>query len=711
MYPGNVKSLRGSISSALSLLALGLGTSAWAWPVERAVLMEEGSDLLFSVKAPQAGESLPYDVFSLDNPHRVVVDLFGADSPEAVTGETAAKCLVGFRTSLWKDDPAGRVVRYVFETNGAMTYRSELKNGELEVRLIPTSAGKSSEATPGANPMLTPPAEEPLAPAPSASPAFSPDPLPLDEAPLLSDVDPRGASPAAPTASSDPECEPAVLAAQASGSKPMAESAVPGNPDPANEPLLADAGPALSSAVDSARPGAARQNAAASLAASNLAASNLAASNLAASNHAGSASAPSPTGANAAFGGSSAGSTLSRASLTQASNTKPMNLDVQEADLRTVFRSIAEFGKVNIVADRDVQGPVSVRLVNTPWREALDIVCRSALLVALDESEDVIRISTLRAFREEMLERESAARKRDDLVPVTTRVYTVDYASAKELRSAINPALSPRGSAEVDERTNSLIVRDIDTRHADVANLIDDLDQETRQVEILAQLVDIDATATTQLGVDWSLANLHSTAERISGGANVTEPVVTPSGSLRFGVVREWGDIQGTLDALERTNRANIISNPKITTTNNRKAKILVGKEIPLITLDERGNPVTELKKVGISLEVIPYINGDNRITMDLHPEVSDLSSQATVTGGLIFTTSNADTRVMVDNGETAVIGGLIRTNETKFEQGIPVLKSIPLLGTLFKSSDTRREKRELVILVTPTIVEPVAKR
>lgn len=694
MYPGNVKSLRGSISSALSLLALG--TSAWAWPVERAVLMEEGNDLLFSVKAPQAGESLPYDVFSLDNPHRVVVDLFGADSPEAVTGETAAKCLIGFRTSLWKDDPAGRVVRYVFETNGAMSYRSELKNGALEVRLTPTSAGKSSEATPGANPMSIPPAEEPLAPAPSASPQFSPDPLPLDEAPLLSDVDPRGTGLAVPTASSDPECEPAVLAAQASGSTPMAESAISGNADPVNEPLLADAGPALSNAVDSARPSAVRQNAAA---------------NLAAANYAASTSAPSPSGASAAFGGSSAGSTLSRATLTQASNTKPMNLDVQEADLRTVFRSIAEFGGVNIVADRDVQGPVSVRLVNTPWREALDIVCRSALLVALDESEDVIRISTLRAFREEMLERESAARKRDDLVPVTTRVYTVDYASAKELRSAINPALSPRGSAEVDERTNSLIVRDIDTRHADVANLINDLDQETRQVEILAQLVDIDATATTQLGVDWSLANLHSTAERISGGANVSEPVVSPSGSLKFGVVREWGDIQGTLDALERTNRANIISNPKITTTNNRKAKILVGKEIPLITLDERGNPVTELKKVGISLEVIPYINGDNRITMDLHPEVSDLSSQATVTGGLIFTTSNADTRVMVDNGETAVIGGLIRTNETKFEQGIPVLKSIPLLGTLFKSSDTRKEKRELVILVTPTIVEPVAKR
>ena len=115
--------------------------------------------------------------------------------------------------------------------------------------------------------------------------------------------------------------------------------------------------------------------------------------------------------------------------------------------------------------------------------------------------------------------------------------------------------------------------------------------------------------------------------------------------------------------------------------------------------------------RAAITLRVTPFINADNRITMDLHPEISDLSAQATVQGGLIFTTSEAVTRVMVQNGQTAVIGGLIRTNETRFEQGVPILRSIPILGHLFKTTDTVQEKRELVIFVTPRVVSDMASR
>jgi len=634
----------------MGAVALGLAGSAYAWPIETATLEEDGSDLLFSIKAPAAGDNLPYDVFSLENPNRVVVDLFDADAPTALTGETAAQCLTNFRTSLWKDDPAGRVVRYVFETATPMSYHAELDHGALRVRLAPTTAGKSSdsskpslESTPTAVPSETKPGQ-----------GLSPNPVPLDEAPLLGSVDPR--QPESPAATMP---EPAMTASSTTGEQ-MDDA-----------PMMADATPMTTHGRASA----------------------------------------ATTGAAARGQAMAAGLPAAVMGQTDAASTKPMNLDVQAADLRTVFRSIAEFGGQNIVADRDVEGPISIRLVQTPWRQALDIVCRSAGLVALDEQEGVIRVATATSYREEMLDREAAARKREDLMPVVTRVFPVRYASARELKAAVQPALSPRGIAEIDERTNSVIVRDIEARLGDVDALVTALDAETQQVEIVAQLVDLDATATSQLGIDWSIANLHSTSERVSGAANVSESLLSPSGSLKLGVVRKWGDVEATLDALERSNRANIISNPKITTTNNRKAKILVGKEIPLITLDERGNPITELKRVGISLEVTPYINSDKRITMDLHPEVSDLSSQATVTGGLIFTTSNADTRVMVMDGETAVIGGLIRTNETKFAQGIPVLRSLPIIGALFQSSDTRKEKRELVILVTPTIVENMANR
>lgn len=392
------------------------------------------------------------------------------------------------------------------------------------------------------------------------------------------------------------------------------------------------------------------------------------------------------------------------------SGDRLINLDVHAAELRGVLRSIAEFAGTNIAADREIEGPITIKLVAVPWRQALDIVCRSAGLVAID-GDGFIRVATIKTYREEGIEQEAAMRKWEELQPLSTRIFTVRYASAIELKDAVSFALSKRGSAEVDGRTNSLLINDIEPRLFEVDKLVTSLDTETRQVEITARLVDVDRTAARQLGIDWKLDNLHSNSERLSGSVGVSEPLSATSGTARIGLVRGFGDLDVAIEALERSNNARLISNPKITTVNNRKAKILVGKEVPLIVLDEAGNPVTELKKVGITLEVTPYINSENRITMDLHPEVSDLSSQATVQGGIIFTTTLADTRVMVNNGETAVIGGLIRTSEIEFEQGIPILRSIPIIGVLFKKTDTRRESRELLIFISPQVVERMAEQ
>ncbi len=386
--------------------------------------------------------------------------------------------------------------------------------------------------------------------------------------------------------------------------------------------------------------------------------------------------------------------------------TEPISLDVQNAELRSVLRTVSEFGGVNIVPDREVGGPITVRMDTVPWRQALDIVCRAAGLVALDH-EDYIRVATLRTWRDERIEEEASARTREDLQPLVSRVFPVRYASAEELVNSVAFALSQRGNAEVDGRTNSILVHDIEPRLGEIGGLIETLDTETKQVEIVARLVDVDQGVARQLGIDWSLRNLHSSSERVSGSVGMSESLLDASLTTRVGVVRDFGTLDATIEALERSNEARLISNPKITTVNNRKARILVGKEVPLIVMDEAGNPTTELKRVGIALEVTPYINSDNRITMDLHPEVSDLSAQATVQGGLIFTTTIADTRVMVNDGETAVIGGLIRSSETQFEKGIPLLRSIPLLGALFRQSDTRTESRELLIFVSPRVVDP----
>lgn len=391
-----------------------------------------------------------------------------------------------------------------------------------------------------------------------------------------------------------------------------------------------------------------------------------------------------------------------------ASDTRTMSLDVQGAAIHAVLRSIAEFAGENIVADRDVTGEVIMAIEELTWPRVLEAVCLSQGLRVLP-GDGVIRVATLKTVQSEEIELESAARRREELMPLSTGVIPVTYARAGELGDALSFLLSTRGRLNVDDRTNSLLVTDIPPRIAALQQMVLDLDSETVQVEIRAKLIDADASAVREMGISWNLSNL--TKDNVTGNVSLDmSDVLTPAGEFRLGVVDNFGELDAMLQLLEDQNDAKIISNPAITTVSNREASILVGKEVPLIVLDEAGNPTTELKKVGITLRVTPVVNKDGRVTLDLHPEVSDLSSQATVQGGVVFTTTQADTRVMVNSGQTAVIGGLVRESVIEFERGLPILMDIPILGHLFKSTSDRTEARELLIFVTPTIIKGVAQ-
>jgi type II secretory pathway component GspD/PulD (secretin) len=647
------------VPTLVALLAAATPVSAWT--VSAAQLERAGETAVLRVAGHGANGTLPHEVFTLPDPWRVVVDLFGAEAPlparESGAGNQSG-VVRGVRWSLWQSGPAGETVRYVIDCEGPVRFRLEPSAGALAVFVDPVK----ETGEPG------PAGEEPGPAGAVIIREFSGGTASGDEECTEEELAAEAALRASASASGPGPMDRAVSASFPSTGVPQATGPSPVSPPtetlehraaaPIEAPEHQDAAPRLGSAD----------------------------------------------------AGDVAGAAEAMASAAAAANTRPMNLDVQGADIRTVIRSIAEYGGANIVADREVDGPVTVRLTQMPWRQALDIVCQSAGLVTL-EAEGIIRIATLKILRDEGLEKESSARKREELQPLETRVFNIRYASAKELKDAVAFVLSKRGSANIDERTNTLLVSDIAPRVIEVEKLVGTLDTETRQVEITARLVDVDRTAARQLGIQWTMENLHSNSERVSGSLGVKELPATASGTVRLGVVRGFGNLDATIEALERENRATLISSPRITTVNNRKAKILVGKEVPLIVLDIAGNPTTELKKVGISLEVTPYINSENRITMDLKPEVSDLSSQATVQGGIVFTTTLADTRVMVNDGETAVIGGLIRTSETKFTQGIPVLRSLPLIGALFRSSDTRKENRELLIFVSPKVVEGMAEK
>jgi type IV pilus assembly protein PilQ len=382
--------------------------------------------------------------------------------------------------------------------------------------------------------------------------------------------------------------------------------------------------------------------------------------------------------------------------------SRRINLDVQGADIRTVLRTLADYAGMNIIASRDVQGEVSASLKDAPWESALESILRAHGYGYVQEN-GIIRVGLLEKIRNEELEEAAAARKREDLLPIETRVVHVEFANADELKSSLQEMLTSRGNLQVDSRTNALIITDIPNRVELIGQMAQQLDSRTPQVEIVSKIVDVSKTDARNLGIEWSATNImHGD---VLGGAGVSAPVPGAAGGLRLGTVQSWGQLDLMLDALASKKKANVISNPTITTVNNREAKILVGSKIPLIVADEAGNAITQLTTIGIQMRVTPHVNSDNTISLDLHPEISELSSQATVQGGVIINTSEADTRVIVNDGETAIIGGLIRDIESEVKTGIPVLQDIPLVGWLFRNSNITDDKRELIIFVTPRMI------
>jgi len=390
---------------------------------------------------------------------------------------------------------------------------------------------------------------------------------------------------------------------------------------------------------------------------------------------------------------------------TDLSDNRRMSLDVQGAEIETVLRSISEFSGKNIVASKEVKGTVTLRLRNVPWRHALDIVLKTQALGMVEKGSTVV-VSNLDSLRKEELDRRTAERMQEELLPLSTRIIPVSYANADEMSKSVEKTLTKRGHIEVDKRTNSLLVTDIDERLDQAEAMIRSLDSRTPQVEIVARLVDVDRDATRELGIDWAVNNLDLGDAGAHESVHISPGQVSnPASTVKFGTVKGFGSIDATITALETQNKANIISNPRITTVNNREASVVVGQQITLIVQDFAGNAVTQLTTIGIKLNVTPHINQGDKITMDVHPEVSDLSSQATVQGGIIINTTMADTRVMVNDGETSVIGGLIRSNESETTRGVPVLMDIPLVGNFFRNTSKTHQKRELLIFLTPKIL------
>jgi len=404
------------------------------------------------------------------------------------------------------------------------------------------------------------------------------------------------------------------------------------------------------------------------------------------------------------------------------------SMDVEGADIRTVVRAIAEFSGRNIVVAQNVKASVKVALRDVGWMEALRTILRSN---GLDFTEDggILRVDDASRLQAEAVDRETARAKQLDVIALETRVIRLNYANAAEMEVVLSASLTRRGTIKSDRRTNTLLVTDLPTTLDAIERMATELDTTTPQIEITAKLVDVDAEALRGMGIDWGVGreskfftdalgkpmggqvlNPNNDPQQGLAGEHVT-PIADPTTTLAYGLFKSWGSLEAQLQLLEQNRKANIISNPRITTVDNREAKIVVGQKIPLIVQDVAGNPVSQLQTIGIQLKVTPHLTADKKIILDLHPEVSDLSAQSTVQGGVIINTSEADTRVMVEDGQTAVIGGLIRTNDSKVRKGIPLLKDLPVFGFLFRSENTVRQNRELLIFVTPRLLPTLATK
>jgi type II secretory pathway component HofQ len=384
-----------------------------------------------------------------------------------------------------------------------------------------------------------------------------------------------------------------------------------------------------------------------------------------------------------------------------------ITIDVVDASLRTVLRSISDVSGFNIMLPENYTASVTARLKNVGWRDALTAILNSQGLIASMQG-NVLRVMPRENFYDEISQMATTRNERENLQDLQTEVFVIRYATAESINNALATALSERGLISVDDRTNSIIITDIPYKLQEIGRLLPILDSPTAQVMIEAKLVEIDVSYANEMGIDWSVGNLNRSNDLIHGGISTAGLAVgAGTGSISFGTIANMLDISAVLSFLESQNHAQILSEPRIAIIDNMTGTVISGKEIPLTLKDESGNVYITMYQIGVELTVTPHINADNNVTLELQPSVSELAGESTTDLPIILTQS-ANTTLMIDDGATAVIGGIIRSKHTTVRKAIPLLGHIPLLGDLlFSYNSDRMEQTELVIFVTPHIIRP----
>ncbi|HKK01266.1 MAG TPA: type IV pilus secretin PilQ, partial [Desulfuromonadales bacterium] len=397
---------------------------------------------------------------------------------------------------------------------------------------------------------------------------------------------------------------------------------------------------------------------------------------------------------------------------------KKISLVFDDANLRKIFQLIADVSNLNIIVSDDVKGTISLRLIDVPWDQALDLILETKNLGMLQEG-NVVQIlpkDKIRAMQEASL---TANRTKEKLEDLDTEVIPVSYTDLKNIDGPAKELLSARGKITPDARNKQIIVTDVPGRIAQIKKLVSILDTPERQVLIEARIVYATSDFERQLGVSWGLSRKSSTSTSFwnpslgnltSGNTfTVTDGSVANQGigmGLEFGGVKLNGtQLDLALQASDVLGDTKTISKPRVTTLNGEKATISEGQQIPYQTVSNNGTQ-TQFVNANLELQVTPIINPDNTIFLTIN--ATNNSVAATLPAGGTapsINTQEGKTKVLVKNGQTTVIGGIFTENNTNTESGIPGLARIPFLGHLFKSTDKKKGRTELLIFVTPWIV------
>lgn len=416
-------------------------------------------------------------------------------------------------------------------------------------------------------------------------------------------------------------------------------------------------------------------------------------------------------------------------------NGRSISLSFQDIPVRTVLQIIADYNEFNLIISDTVTGNITLRLDGVPWDQALSIILK---VKGLDKrmQGNILMV----APSDELAAREAqslqAKQQVEELATLYSEYLQINYAKASEFSELIKnedtSILSARGSVSVDERTNTLLIRDTAKSIEDIKRMITILDVPVRQVVIEARMVTVKDNMNEELGIRWGVTNTDgefSTSGSIEGassangtrgvttpgvgqvpsvgdGLNVNLPVANAAGTIAFQVARLANGtiLDLELSALEKENKGEVIASPRITTANQKEAYIEQGVEIPYQEAASSGATATQFKKAVLSLTVTPHITPDDKIILDLvvtQDTISDISS------GLApaIDTQRIGTQVLVNNGETIVLGGIYQQAIISTVSKIPILGDIPYLGWLFRNSSQLNEKKELLIFVTPRIV------